>query len=145
MLRWTERGLYLSHASLIFSFLLSSSKELSFSMVVCSMSQAGRARSLYQISQIHKPRRTGSIRLLGQVPVRQTLHCWPVVCHGLGAVGTGSPIQSGDSGQSLLVGVLSEVTSLCLVYWEAALRGCGRLPFLPYGPLVSSVPGPCWK
>lgn len=49
---------------------------------------------------LHKPRRTGSIRLLGQVPVRQTLHSYlsqPVVRHGLLDLGPLSSLVTVDN------------------------------------------------
>lgn len=142
VLRWTERGLYCFHESLVYNFLPSGSKEL--------VSGATKLSSLYLVSQIPSsfPSLEGQVAPGSWTSRSETNTIFLFVGQWCGmALGCWfwCPVQSDDTGQSLLARVLSMISILSLACWEAAPRGCGELPFLPYGLLVFSVPGPCWE
>lgn len=67
----------------------------------------------------------------GKVLVRQTPYSY-FLANGVAwpwAVGSGSPVQSDDTGQSPLTGVLSMISSLNLAYWAAAPEDVVGCPF----------------
>lgn len=121
VLRWTERGLYCFHESLVYNFLPSGSKEL--------VSGATKLSSLYLVSQIPSffPSLEGQVAPGSWTSRSETTLYSYLLVSGVAwpwAVGSESPVQSDDTGQSPLARVLSMISALSLACWEAAPRGC---------------------